>query len=82
MSRPRLADRLRGLSVRVGLDADTDAIIALDVHDRNDEAKTLIAMRTRSDRLSQGFRRDDSSRDGDRDRVRQVYAAQFVARRI
>ena len=28
------------------------------------------------------FRRYDSSRDGDGDRVRQVYAAQFVARRI
>jgi hypothetical protein len=32
--------------------------------------------------LSQGFCRYDSSRDGDSDRVRQVYAAQFVARRI
>ena len=39
-------------------------------------------MRIRSNRLSQRFRRYDSSRDGDCDRVRQVYAAQFVPRRI
>ena len=35
-----------------------------------------------SARLSQGFCRYDAGRDGDRDRVRQVYAAQFVACRI
>jgi hypothetical protein len=35
-----------------------------------------------STRLSQCFCRYDASRDGDRDSVRQVYAAQFVARRI
>ena len=39
-------------------------------------------MRTCSSRPSQRFRRYDSSRDGDCDRVRQVYAAQFVPRRI
>ena len=32
--------------------------------------------------LSQGLCRYDATRDGDRDRVRQVYTAQFVARRI
>jgi hypothetical protein len=32
--------------------------------------------------LSQGFRRYDASHNGEGDRVRQVYAAQFVARRI
>jgi hypothetical protein len=35
-----------------------------------------------STRLSQGFCWYDSSGDGDRDRVGQIYAAQFVARRI
>ena len=39
VARPRLADRLRGLSVRVGLDADAEAVIALDIHDRKDNAK-------------------------------------------
>ena len=39
-------------------------------------------MRASSSRPSQRFRRYHSSRDGDCDRVRQVYAAQFVPRRI
>jgi hypothetical protein len=81
VARPRLTDRLRELSVRVGLDADAEP----------SSASTSTLERTtrdtagdahRSTRLSQGFCRYDSSRDGDRDRVRQVYAAQFVARRI
>jgi hypothetical protein len=44
--------------------------------------ETPPARRRGSTGLSQGFCRYDASRDGDRDRVRQVYAAQFVARRI
>ena len=39
-------------------------------------------MRMRLSRLAHDFCGDDSRRDGDGDRVRQVYAAQFVARRI
>ena len=67
---------------RAGLDTDAEAVVAFDIHDRKRRCETRPAMRTRSNRLSQGFCRYDASRDGDRDRVRQVDAAQFMARRI
>ena len=81
VARPRLADRLRGLSVRVGLDADAEpSSPSTSKIERTTRNTAGDAHRSR--RLSQRFRRYDSSRDGDGDCVRQVYAAQFVARRI
>ena len=39
LPRPRLADRLRGPSVRAGPDSDAEAVVAFDIHDRKDDAK-------------------------------------------
>lgn len=69
IARPRLADRLRELSVKVGLDADDEAVIALGINQAKEDTKPRPAMRTRSTRLSQDFCRYDSGGDGDGDRV-------------